>query len=105
MLKERNERCGNGSNLLRRNIHEVNIHWRNYWEVGILTALHHVANECSIIVKWSITLSDNVVFLLLCCQIYHLVVVEVCHTIFHLSVWGLDKSKLIDLCINTKRRD
>ena len=86
VFKERNQTGSNRSNLLRCNIHEVHFTGIDYGEVSILTAFHIRADESAIVVQRRITLTDNMLRLFFCCQIHHIVVVQVHHAILHLSV-------------------
>ena len=105
MLEEWNERCGDRGNLLRRDIHQVNLSRRHNREVGILTALDYVTDEAAIITQRSITLTDNVTLLFLSSQIYDTVVIQIGDTIFHLTVRSGDKAELVNLGIDTQRRN
>ena len=105
VLEERNERCGDRGNLLRRYVHQVYICRRNYREVGILTALNNLTDKCTIIVQRGITLSDDMLRLFLGSKIYDIVIIQIGNTILHLTIRCLDKAKLIDLCIDTQRRN
>ena len=78
--------------------------WRNHREVGILTALDNVADECSIIIKRSITLTYDVVLFLLSRQVNNILVLKVGNTVDNLTVRSLDEAQLVNLCIYTKRR-
>ena len=105
VLQERNERGCNRSYLLRRHIHEVDLGRRNDGEVGILTALYDVTDKRSVIIQRGITLTDDIIGFVLSCQIDDLVIIEIGNSILHLTVRCLDKAKLIDLSIDTKRRN
>ena len=105
MLQERNQRSGNRGNLLWRDVHQVDIRRRNNGEVGILTALHHFADEGAIVVQRGITLTDDVLSLLLGCQIYNLIIIKVGNTSLNLTIRCLNKAQFIYLGIDTERRD
>ena len=102
MLEERNQRSSDRCDLLRRNVHQVYIRRRNDREVCVLTTLDNFTDESTIIIQRGIALSDNVLSLLLGCQVDDIIVIEIGHTILHLTVRGLDKAELINLCIHTK---
>ena len=59
VLQERNERCGDRGNLLRRDIHQVDICRRHHREVGILTALHNLTDKGTVVIQRGITLTDD----------------------------------------------
>ena len=103
VLKERDEASGNRSNLLRRHIHQVNLSRRYNGEVSILATFHHIADKCAVVVKRGITLTDDMVFLLLSRQIYDVSIVKVNSAILHPAVRSLDKSEFIDFGIYTER--
>ena len=104
VLKERDKRGGDRRNLLRRHVHEVNLVGRHHGEVGVLAALHHLADKCSIVVQRGVALTNDVVFLLLGGKIHDVVVVQVGHAVINLSVGSLDETKLIYLRIDAQRR-
>ena len=102
MLKEWNQTCCNRCYLLWRNVHKVNLIRINNREVSILTALYIATDERTVIIQRSVALTYDMVFLLLCGEINHILVLQVNHTILNLSVWSLNESKLVNLCINTE---
>ena len=105
VLQERNESGSNRCNLLRRYVHKVNLRRRHYGEVGVLAALNHFADKRTVVVQRSITLTDDMVFLLFSSKIKYMVIVEINNSVLNLAVRSLDESQLIDFSVNTKRRD
>ena len=99
MLEERNESGRNRTNLLRSNVHEVYLCGRNNGEVGILTALNDVADECSIGTEGCVALTDNVILLLFRGKINHILVLEVYNSVVNLTVRSLYEAEVVDLCI------
>ena len=59
VLQERDKRGGDGGNLLRSHVHKIYFGGRNDWVVVILTALHDLADEGTVLAQRSITLSDD----------------------------------------------
>lgn len=74
-------------------------------EVGVLTALYDRAYEAAVIIQRSVALTDDVLLLLLGCEIYNMVVVKIHYAVLHLTVRCLDESQIVDLGIHTERRD
>ena len=105
MLQEGDQRSGDRSNLLRRHVHQIHIRRRHHGEVGILTTLHDLTNEGTVVVQRCITLTDDMLCLFLGCQIDDIVIAEVGNTVLHLTVRCLNEAELIDLCIHTERRN
>ena len=66
MLQERDKSGSDRSNLLRRNVHQINVSRRHNREVGILTALHDIADKRTVIIQRRISLTDDMVFFLFC---------------------------------------
>ena len=105
VLKEWNQ-CGcYGSNLLRSDVHEVNLCWRYDWVVGILTAFHDFTYEVSVLLQWCITLTDNLCFLFFGRKINDIIVIDIADSVLNLAIRSLDKSEIIYLCVYTKRGD
>ena len=71
MLQERNQRCGNRSNLLRSHVHQIHIRRGNNRIIVILTTLYFLTDKRTVIIQRRITLSDNLAFFLFCCQIFN----------------------------------
>ncbi len=105
MLQERDERCCDRSDLSGRYIHKLHLGGGNDREVGVQTGLHAVIDELAVILHRSITLGYHLALLDLGSQVDNLVVVEIHHAILHLAVRCLDKAQIIDLGIDTERRD
>ena len=105
MLEEWDKSCRYRSNLLWSNVHQINICRRNYREVSILTTLNDLTDECTILVQWSITLTNDAVLLLLCGEINNILVIHIYYTICNLTIWSRDKAELVDSSIYTERRD
>ena len=64
MLEEWDKSGCDRCNLLRSDIHVVNLCWWHYRVVGILAALHDLADEVAVVSERRISLSDNLAFLL-----------------------------------------
>ena len=105
MLQEWNQSSCNRSNLLWSNVHHIYFGWSYKWEVCFKTSFYFVTDECTICIQRCITLSYYKVFFLFCCQINNIIVIKVYFTIFYLTVRSRDKTKVIDFCVNTQRRD
>ena len=105
VLEERNQACRNRSNLHWRHVHKLNLVGSNHREVGIETRLNLGADKRTVVVERSVALCNNLAFLSLGSQINNIVVLEVDNAVCHLTVRSLDKAKLINLCINAKRRN
>ena len=102
MLQERNQRSGNRGNLLRRYVNQVNIRWRDNREVSILTTLDNRTDKRTVFTQRSISLTNNVTFFFLCSQIDNILIVKIGNTLLYLTIWSLDETKFINLCIDTK---
>ena len=105
MLQEWDESGSDRSDLLWRNVHEVNICRWHDWEVGILTTLDNFTDERTVVIQRSISLTDHVVFLILSGKVNDILVLQVYNTVLNLTVWSLDESEFIYLGIHTERRD
>ena len=105
VLQERNQRGCDRGYLLWRYVHQIHIHRRYYREVCILTTLHHLADESTIVIQRRITLTDDVLRLFLSCQINNFLIIKIGHTILYLTIRSLDKAKFINLSIHTERAD
>ena len=105
MLEERDKSCRHRGNLLRRDIHKVDILWRHYRIIGILTALDSLADERTIVVQRSITLTDNLLLFLLSGEVDNILILHVDLCVLNLSIRSNDKSEVVDLCIHAERRD
>ena len=104
MLQERNKTSRHWGNLLWRDIYQVNRVWTNNRIICILTTLYGVTNECTIIIQWCITLSDNLVFFFFCCQEYNILVIHINLRVMYTTIRCHDETKIINLSIHTKRR-
>ena len=105
MFQERNQRCSNRSNLLRRNVHQFHF-IRSYNRiVSILAGLYFITNESTIIIQRSITLSNNLAFFFFRSQICQTCIRKVYLTIFNLTIRSFNETKHINLSEHTQRRD
>ena len=59
----------------------------------------------SVLIERSITLCNEVRLLVLSTQINNMIVIKVHYAIFRLTIRGLDESEVVDLRIDTERRD
>ena len=66
VLQEGNQRSGNRSYLLGRNVHQVDFSRGNDREIGVLTALDHLTDKGAIGIERGITLTDDVFSLFFC---------------------------------------
>ena len=105
MLQEGNQTSSDRGNLLRSNVHQIHLCGRNNWVVIVATALNHLTDKRTILAQGSITLTDNQFLLFLCAIISDTVRRKVNHTILYLSVWSLNETKVVYLCIYTKTAD
>ena len=92
MFQEWNQRSCNRCNLLRSNVHQVNFRWFNNREICILTRLHPVKYECTIVIQRSISLRNNLFFLFFSSQINQTVIRKIHFPIFHLAVGSFNES-------------
>ena len=92
VLQERDQRSSDRSDLLRRDVHQVDIRRRHDGEVSILAALHHLTDKRTVVVQRRIALTDYVLSLFLGCQIDDLIIIEVSHTILNLTIRSLDEA-------------
>ena len=105
MFQERNQRSGNRSNLLRRNVHQLNL-IRSYNRIiGITTSFYFLTDESTVIVQRSITLSNDLVFFFFCRQVFDTFRRQINYSILYLTIRSYDKAQIVDLCIDTQRRD
>ena len=102
VLKEGNQGCSYGCNLLRRNVHVIHLGGRNHRIIIVLTTFHLGADECTIIIERSITLTDNLTFLFFGSHVLNTILRQVYHTIVNLSVGCLDESQIVDLGKHTQ---
>ena len=105
VLQERNEGSRHRSNLTRRHVHEVDLRRRYDREVGTQTGLNLRTDEATVLAERCVTLCYYLVLLVLGRQIYDMVVVQIHHAILYLTIRGLDETKVVDLRIDTERRD
>ena len=105
VLEEWDKTCADRSNLLWRHVHEVYLCRLYNREVGVLTTLHHVAYESTVVVQRCVALTDDVVFLLLGSEVFYVCIVQVNYAVLNLTVRGLDETEVVDLCVHTQRRD
>ena len=105
MLKEWDKTGRYGCYLLRSNVHKVYVRRRNDREVCVLTALYDLADKGTILVKRCVTLSDNMVLLILSRQVDYIAVVHINNTISNLTVRSGDETKLVDGRVYAKRGD
>ena len=103
MLQEGDECRSDRSDLLGRNIHELNLVGRNHGEVGVLAGLDTVTHEVALLVQGCITLCDNAVLLVLGSEIDDLVIVQVHLAVLDLAVRSLDEAQVVDLGIHAQR--
>ena len=92
MLQERDKGCCNRSNLLGSNVHIVHLGWGNNRIICILTTFDNRTNERTIISQGCISLTDNLLFFILCSQVFHMVKIQVCNSVDNLTVWRLNKA-------------
>ena len=102
MLQERNQTSRNRSNLLGRHINKVNLRRLYNWIISILTTFYNITDERTIFRQRSISLTDNLILLILSSEIYHILVVHIHLTVCYLTIRSDDKSKVINLCIHTE---
>ena len=105
VFKERNQRGRNRGNLLRSHVNQLYFGGRNDRIVRILAAFHLVADKRAVVVQRSISLTDDLAFLFFGSQVNDVFILQVDDSILHLAVGRLDKAKVINLRINTKRGD
>ena len=105
VFKERNKGCCNRYNLLRGYIHPVDLTWRS---CGVIlhSSDRYIAFKdkftLCILLDISVTLGDSCLLFI----VYIKILAIVCnHTIEDFSIWSLDKTELIDLCIVCKSKD
>ena len=104
MLQEWNQGSWNRCNLLWWNVYQINLIGSYYRVVCILTTLYRISLEGTIYRKRCVSLTDNLVFFLFCCQINDILVIHVYFCIVNLTIRGNDETKIIDLCIDTEGR-
>ena len=73
MLKERNQRCGNRNNLARRNVHELDFCWFLKLKLTFESARYEGINKLAVLVKLSVSLSNDVLPLFNCGQVDDLI--------------------------------
>ena len=101
MFQERDQRSRDRSDLLRSHVHQVNLRRRDNREVSLETSLHLIADKLTVIIQWSITLSDCQLFLFLRRVVLQAFLREVDLSICHLTVRSRDETKIVDLSVYT----
>ena len=86
VLEERNERCGDRSNLLRSNVHQVDFGRRHDGIVVVLTAFDDLADEGSIVAQGRVALTNDESFLFLGSEIGNSFRREIYDTVIDLAV-------------------
>ena len=105
VLQERNQRSRNRSDLLRSHIHQIHFRWSNYREVSTITSLNSITHEMPLIIQGRISLGNGHFFLLLCSIILQTFWREINLSILHFTIRSRNKAQIIDLRIDTQRRD
>ncbi len=105
VLQEGNQGSSDRGNLLRSNVHQINLRGRNNRIVVVPTAFHTRTDEGAIVVQRSITLTNNLTFLLLGCHVTNTVVTEIHLAILYHTIGSLDEAKVVNLCKYAKRAD
>ena len=105
MLQEWNQTCGYRSNLLWRDVNIINLIRTYNRIISILTTLYYITNERTINSQRRITLTDNLRLFIFSSQVYNILISHIDLAIIHLTVRSNDKTKIINLCIHTERRN
>ena len=105
MFQERNQWSRDWCNLLRRNVHQINLCRFNNREVSILTRFNFVTHKCTVIIQRSISLCNNLFFLFFSSQINQTVIRKIHFSVFHLTVRSFDESQIINLSKYTQWRN
>ena len=105
VLQEGNERSSDRGDLRRRNVHQLNFSGRHDREVSLLTCLNSVAEEVTFVIQRSIPLSYDEVFFFLSGIVLQSLIREVNLPILDATVRRRDEAEVIDLRIDTERRD
>ena len=93
MFQERNQARGNRNQLLRRNVHVVNLRGLDFQEVAAITDRHLFTGEMSFRVDRRVRLRDEEVLFAIACQVIDLIGDP---AFFDLAIGRLDKSKFVD---------
>ena len=104
MLKERNQRGRDRSDLIGGDVDKVNILLFNDRIIGQVPNLNAFIQEISGIVKWRGGLGNYFVFLFFRTQVNR-ILIHLNLTVYNTLVRCFNKTKPIDLSINAKRRD
>jgi len=102
MFQEGNERGGDADELIRRNIHVVDLFRFDGNEIAALAGGDHLPDKPAILVQRTIRLGDDKIFLLDGSHIADLVEDP---PVFYQAIGGFDKSELVDPGIGGKRDD
>ena len=103
VLEERNKGCSDGGNLLRSDVHEVDLRGRNDRIVVVLTALNLGADEGTVIVEGCIALTDDKTILLFGRHVANAFWREVDLAVLYLTIGCLDEAQIVNLCIDAER--
>ena len=59
----------------------------------------------TIVCQWGIALTDNLIFFFLGRKINDVIIINIGNTIYYLTIRRFNKAEVVNLCIDTKRRN
>ena len=92
MLKERDQSGCDGNNLLRRNVHKLDIGGLTYDGITVVTALYVLRDDLSVLVKIGICLSDHILTFIDSGQICELFL---SYAVTHIAIRSLEEAVII----------
>ena len=93
MLKERDERGRHGDDLLRRDVHELNLGRLNQLKAFALAAVDALANEVRVLVEFGVRLGDREALLFVRWEVDHVISDA---TLLHAAVGRLNEAEVVD---------
>ena len=105
MFQERNQRSRNRSDLVWSNFHKRNLVWCSDREISFHTGFNLVYCNFAICFQRGVGLSNCFSVFLLSTQIYQTVFRQINFTVFNLSIWSFNETKIVNLCKYAQRRN
>ena len=105
VLEERNQRCGDGRNLVRRHVDVLDLLRRHQREVTLQAGLDDVVLEGAVVVQSHGGLGDDRVVLLLGGEVRDALASRLGHALVDLAVRGLDEAEAVDFGVDAQGAD
>ena len=96
IFQERNHRCTNGYNFLRRYVHEIDPFSTEFTGIFTMTAGNTFVYEMTVFRQRFISLCNDILFFFISCNIVYIVGNDMGFFIYT-AVWCFDETKFIDL--------